>query len=263
MVFVEGEDYRTLRRPGDDPVQFRSVVRPSQLPEPPDSVVHQYRGENFTTSTWPDTASSPSQADMSINGPIADTLNGDKSARADGVDDLTVSTAPAGNGPESLLKNVSFGIAFVANVLAGDLNPYCAVESSTGASLIIQQDDFAGGVVGNVAISLTDDNGDQIRLGSKTNLAGNTLLVAINKRGNTASDFEIYISDMRNEVGIDISTDEQFNNQNVTVDNAMKLFSRSQASSFFTEGRISFFEFNEEPYSPTERQNLKQRAPGL
>jgi hypothetical protein len=27
MVLVEGDDYRTLRRPGDDPAQFRSVVR--------------------------------------------------------------------------------------------------------------------------------------------------------------------------------------------------------------------------------------------
>jgi hypothetical protein len=27
MVFVEGDDYRTLRRPGDDPAQFRAPVR--------------------------------------------------------------------------------------------------------------------------------------------------------------------------------------------------------------------------------------------
>jgi hypothetical protein len=54
MVFVEGDDYRQLRRPGDDPARFRSPVRlpPTDVPDIAvvDGLVTWYRFEDSTNT---------------------------------------------------------------------------------------------------------------------------------------------------------------------------------------------------------------------
>jgi hypothetical protein len=54
MVFVEGDDYRTLRRPGDDPARFRSLVRLPRVIIPDiavvDGLVAWYRFEDSATT---------------------------------------------------------------------------------------------------------------------------------------------------------------------------------------------------------------------
>jgi hypothetical protein len=52
MVFVEGDDYRALQRPGDDPARFRSPVRFGAVPSSAvvDGLVAWYRFEDSTNT---------------------------------------------------------------------------------------------------------------------------------------------------------------------------------------------------------------------
>jgi hypothetical protein len=108
MVFVEGDDYRQLRRPGDDPAQFRSVVRLPRGGVPNSAVVDElsawYRFEDssntaidytavFDDDRFADTTSFNATVNGSThvtNGGVTDVLSGANSGayRHDGVDDF-------------------------------------------------------------------------------------------------------------------------------------------------------------------------------
>jgi hypothetical protein len=269
MVFVEGDDYRQLRRPGDDPAQFRSVVRPAvrpaQVPVAPDSVVHQYRGENFTTSTWVDTAPSGPQADMSITGISASTLNSSRSASSDGVDDF----AEAPSGPDLLPSSPSFGFTTVIQFNDADNNTdfntlytlNTKAASGQGFIVLVSQD--------GSNISLLLDDATESRLFVETTLSttlgdGNAHLICINKTGDAPSDVNFYVDDMSTVKTQQTKQSGGFNSSKYNVPNVGNFFFAQQfKNDRFFDADTAFIEFNEEPYSQQDRLDLKQRAPGL
>jgi hypothetical protein len=265
MVFVEGDDYRQLRRPGDDPAQFRSVVRPAQGPVAPDSVIHQYRGENFRTDTWEDTAPSGPQADMSINGVSASALNGDQAASSDGVDDSGLASSP---GPESLPENRAFGVAMVFNSTDRSSSAFFGAIDLSGTSRFeLRDDDFGDGSLGEPFLALRDENGNSQFVQTDANLCdGTTRLLIVNVNSNDAQDINFYTdASLNSPIPQTIERNEAFDNTNYANSQSMGFFSRAKTGSIaqFKAFSTAFIEFNSQPYSSTERQDLKQRAPGL
>jgi hypothetical protein len=109
MVFVEGDDYRSLRRAGDDPAQFRSPVRLS-LADPLGSVVTDgliawYRAEDGTGTDYTNELSvgaDQTAYDLSLTGAshlpsggVADFQEGSNSGafRTDGIDDVLINSS--------------------------------------------------------------------------------------------------------------------------------------------------------------------------
>jgi hypothetical protein len=261
MVFVEGDDYRALRRPGDDPAQFRSVVRPAQVPVAPDSVVHQYRGENFTTSAWVDTAPSGPQADMSINGVSATTLNGARAASSDGVDDFGKA-----NGPQDLPENETFGIAFVVKSSdKSDLSNFMAVRESNGTFEIVDANAFDGSN-GQPALDLKDSNNNRLFVEATVDVCDSQAhLVIINKKGDGAGDIDFFIDNTANTVSDNIEINDPFDSSDYNVTTQLAFFAGENEGSVdgFKALDIPFIEFNGQPYSQQDRLDLKQRAPGV
>jgi hypothetical protein len=260
MVFVEGDDYRTLRRPGDDPAQFRSVVRPAQVPATPDSVVHQYRGENFTTSTWTD---SVGNADMSINGVSASTLNGDRSASSDGVDDVGFA-----DGPQDLPENETFGVALVIN--SSDQTDATAVIDSKDPSddqFSIADNDFFDGSTGELIFRLRESGNPLVVETDSVVYDGDTHLICINKNGDDATQINIYVDDMTTATSVSVQNNFDFNSANYVNSAEMGFFANNNLASGAIEGHkdldATFFEFNSQPYSQQVRLDLKQRVSAI
>jgi hypothetical protein len=258
MVFVEGDDYRQLRRPGDDPAQFRSVVRPAQVPVAPDSVIHQYRGQNFTTSGWRD---SVGDADMSINGVSASTLNGARAASSDGVDDFGLA-----DGPQDLPQNETFGFSMVINDSTPQDNADVFGAGGGNNNFQVIDTDFNDGTLGELFINLTDGNGNAIAIETKADaIDGDTHLVVFSKRGGSVSDLTVYIDDMTTPVSADTVANAPFDHTKYSNADDMAFFAENTPSGVrrFNEATLAFVEFNEEPYSPLERQALKRRVDAI
>jgi hypothetical protein len=256
MVFVEGDDYRQLRRPGDDPAQFRSVVRGASVQS---TVKYQYKAENFTNSGWPDSAPTGPTADLSVTGLTKTTLNGKPAVKSDGVDDLAESTLPAGDGFESLLGLETFGIAMQLRFQPKDIGQFFSARSTTNSDFQVRQDDNPSGTpVGNIAVDFKDDAGGRIRLGTKTDVSGVERTVIVNKRGNSAVDIDIYVDDMSAQETVSVSKDTGFDNTTVTLDAKGQLFVLQ--GSFNLEATTRVIEFRTEPFSLSDRQNFKSQV---
>jgi hypothetical protein len=263
MVFVEGDDYRTLRRPGDDPAQFRSVVRPAQVPVTPDSVVHQYRGENFTTSTWTD---SVGNADMTINGLSVGTLNSSRSASSDGVDDVGLA-----DNPQNLPQNETFGVSMVVQSSDNSSPTPKIIGTEDGSVFSLANDDFFDNSTGELLFNLVDDTGNDMRVETATSATkvfdGDVHLVCINKTGNDPSngDISFYVDDMSSETNQTVHRDNSFSHTSFSSTSNMGFFADNRSSNVesFVDLDMSFIEFNSDPYSKQDRLELTQRATGL
>jgi hypothetical protein len=229
----------------------------------PDSVVHQYRGENFTTSTWPDSAPSGPEADMSINGVSATTLNGDRAASSDGVDDFGVVD---GGGPQTLpAQSDSFGVAFTfESSQIKDRPAFSGVINNTGSIFAITDNVSNDGKNGNIDFFLRDDNGSDLSVSTVDNtfFDGAVHLVCINKLDDTTVD--MYVDDMSIAKGV--STDKiGFSSADYSADSPMAFFARNNTGTIQRHRKFDagLFEFNEETYSQQDRLDLLRRAPGL
>jgi hypothetical protein len=252
MVFSEGDDFRALRRPGDDPAQFRSLVRLPRV-EGPDSIEHQYRVKNFTTSTWPDSAQN---ADMSVNGLSRGTIGGEPSVSSDGVDDFGV--APSDTVETLPGTSSEFGVAFTVQTTdnSGD---YFGVQSSTARFLILD----GGG--GDIRLGLEENSDFLTKKTTSSNLTdGVPHLICINKRGNNASDIKFYIDQMGagQQASDTIVANDPFKDSKYKIKgDKMAFFALDGGTSDFKKYDAGLFEFNRQPYSEEEREALKERRP--
>jgi hypothetical protein len=268
MVFSELDDFRSLRR-GKRNGAFRQVVRLPDLPPAPDSVVHQYRGENFRTDEWIDTAPSGPQADMSINGVSASTLNGARAASSDGVDDFGKTSTP---GPESLPgQSDSFGVALVVRSSDKvDNTAFFGVSDSGGRFELLDFNPFDNSL-GELFFVIQDQNSNNLIVETDITtdvVDGDTHLICINKPNNDASQIDIFVDNMKTPQPATTIRNQAFKENDYTTSSDMGFFASNDISS---RGGItgekdismSFIEFSEEPYSKQDRLDLKQRAPGL
>jgi hypothetical protein len=256
MVFVEGDDYRALRRPGDGPAQFRSLVRLPRI-SVPDSVEHQYRAENFTQTVWPDTAGN---ADMLINGPVQGTISGEPSVSSDGVDDSATSS-----GPETVVTQTEYGVAFTLNSIdTTDLSVFLGANGSDGA-FNLNDSDFNDGSTGDLKLKIDDNSGSDIDVESTQVVCdGVTHLICVNKRGDSGSQVEFYIDDMTTQATTTVhNNDTGFDSQNYTISADMGFFSLNNQGTTVNFKSLDFglIEFNSEPYTQTERENIIGRRP--
>jgi hypothetical protein len=258
MVFVEGEDYRALRRPGDDPAQFRSVVRPGLVP---DSVVHQYTGDNFTTTTWPDNIGS---ADMSIQGPSVTTLgpNNSPAAISDGVDD--VGETPLGT-VETIPQNEAFGLAFtLKSTDSRDLTATYGVIDNQNTFQIFDSNTLDGST-GELRLFLNDGGRNEtVKETDNDLLDGSLKLVVVNKLSDDAADINFYTddSDITTPIPSTVQLNRGFDHTQYSPSLPASFFALNNdgTNDFFQDMQSSFFEFNSEPYSSQERKELIQRV---
>jgi hypothetical protein len=255
MVFVEGDDYRTLRRPGDDPAQFRSVVRPVRVPPAPDSLLHQYKAENFNANTnvWPDSVGT---ADMSTTGAVEDSLNQEPGVFSDGVDDFGQA-----DNPEQVPQNAEFAIALTfQSTDTSDFGHWFGSFASTQRFRMI---DINGN--GRPTLDIIDSNDNQraVQLGTNVN-DGNVNLLVINS-DTAAPSTEFYLNDMENAAPKNVRTNKPFDNSAYNNGRDMGFFGLNLKGSpdLRKSLTVGLFEFNGALYTEEERKNLKLRRPEI
>jgi hypothetical protein len=253
MVFVEGGDYRVLRRPGDDPAQFRSPVR-LPLGNIPDSVVHRYEGKNFTTSTWPD---SVGNADMSITGVSTSTLNSEPAAESDGVDDIGKSV-----GPETLPTQESFAVSLFmeSNDFNDNTNWMGATNGST--QFLVRDSDVLDGSNGEIRLRLSDSNSAVLEEETQNRVVGKgPTLIVMNKTSDT--NIDIYLNDMTRKAS-STTNSTGFDSSAYSPPAEMQFFTVDTPTlTGFKAVTMSFIEFRDEPLSQSERTQLTNTIDAL
>jgi hypothetical protein len=190
---------------------------------------------------------------MSINGVSASTLNGDRSASADGVDDIGVA-----DGPQDLPENETFGVAMVIQgtdttagtsfIDVGNANSQLRVLDSNGGKLFL-----------NIA-----ESGNTLRVESTQSVMDGTVhLIVINKtKASDAAGINFYIDDMSQQAGKNVLINNSFSPSGYSIAGSIAFFAQPNSTDFKAFD-AAFFEFNSDPYSQQDRLDLKQRAPGL
>jgi hypothetical protein len=201
---------------------------------------------------------------MSINGVSASTLNGDRAASSDGVDDFGLADAP-----QDLPEQETFGIAMVIN--STDQKDISSVFASTdGANnfptFSVSDSDAADNSTGELRVVLKDNNNNRLNVETAGKIYdGQTRLIVINKAADTASGISIFVGDMTTQAAVNVNAAQSFDHTNYSNDTQMGFFANNKLGSQvgFKALDLPFIEFNEKPYSQQDRLDLKQRAPGL
>jgi hypothetical protein len=167
MVFVEGEDYRTLRRPGDDPAQFRSMVRPTTVLLAELGAISQWQGASSTGTTVTDQIAS---RDLSFNAVsfVSDaTLSAGVGYETDGVDDLgTTSFNPNTELTLSVFYTIKTTEARVTNIFGWDFNlarsnKQLRLNAAGTVTSVVGE----GSSINEVTSTTTVNDGDKYRVG--------------------------------------------------------------------------------------------------
>jgi hypothetical protein len=201
---------------------------------------------------------------MSITGVSASTLNGDRAASSDGVDDFGLA-----DGPQDLPERETFGVAMVINSTdQTDLSSVCGSTDGANNFPAFQVDDSnaADTSTGELRIAIKDNNDNALNVETVGKIYdGQTRLIAINKTADTASSISIYVGDMTTQAAVNVNTAQSFDHTNYSNSTQMGFFALDKLGSQvnFKSLDMPFIEFNEKPYSQQDRLDLKQRAPGL
>jgi hypothetical protein len=240
----------------------QSLTTTEQTNLVPNSVVHQYIGDNFSSTEWTESVGA---ADMSINGVSANTLNSSRSASSDGVDDVGLA-----DGPQDLPQNATFGIAMV--IRSSDLSDNSHIFGARGSNgsffRLFSNDSIASTNEFPVLGLRPDSSRSELRAVPNTKVIdGSTHLFVINKNGADITDTAFFIDDMQTPTGATIPRNgvSDPNSYANTADMGFFALNDDDNGSITNHKSLDlpFIEFNEQPYSQQERLNLKQRAPGL
>jgi hypothetical protein len=187
MVFVEGDDYRQLRRPGDNPAQFRSPVR---LPRADvvDGLVAWYRFEDSTNTAIDATnalgvGTDQTAFDGTVNGAsfvenggvrdvVSDAGTNSGAYSFDGVDDsITVSNVPhqtpltvmawiRNDGNGSLNRVVRQSQGSDENYGLNIINDNLVIEAPNGTSSSVT---IPTGTLTHLAMTIPNTKGNPVR----------------------------------------------------------------------------------------------------
>jgi hypothetical protein len=196
---------------------------------------------------------------MSVSGLSPSTLSGAASVSGDGVDD--VGRAQIKND----LFSKQFGIAFVGEWVARDLARFIGVRDPPGG-FEVRQDDSTGTQIGNVSLFMEDDTGQNARVATQNDISGQIRTVIINKLSDSfgSGGVEIYIDDMT--TAETLSGGGSVDSSNITVSAELGLFANSTGPGSISgpvDLDATIFEINSQPYTESERQGFKSRAPGV
>jgi hypothetical protein len=243
----------------------RNLILEQTTSRTPDSVVHQYRGQNFTSSIWADSAG---QADMTMNGVQNGILDGTesvKSGSSDGVDDFGL--AKGTTGPKDLPENETFGMAL--SIKGTDTTNNTRIFNSSNGpdeQFNISDSDAFGGGNGRLLLFLRDGNRESLAVETDDIIfTGDEKLIVINKNSNNAAGIEFYVNDMVNTAPSSIRSTGNFLHTNYSNPINMGFFARNSGGTIdeFKAFNSALFEFSVEPYSQSERSDLKARRPEI
>jgi hypothetical protein len=198
---------------------------------------------------------------MSVTGVSPSTLNGERSASTDGVDDFGV--AP---GLASLPQTEALGMAMVFKSSDKSDSEFFGLFNSN-IRFEVADKSFFSGSNGRISVSFADTNDNFLEEETDSIFVdGNVHLVVINKLKNTGTNaINFYVDDMNTPTASTTQTDTGFSNSAYPSTADLPFFARSSSGSIDRHKDIntSFIEFNSQPYSSTERQELLKRAPGV
>ena len=216
----------------------------------PDSVAYQWQWQDFA-DPWPANISDVNMTVSGLSQPN-DLVTGD------GIDDFGLA-----DGPQDIPENGEFGIAFTIEYNDDDISDFERYLGCTDNGDEFQLASNGNGPPGNIGIGLRDGS-NRIRVYTDSTFGNEqTRAVVINKRGNDAADFEIFVDDMENEENTSISDDEDFDHNNYSNDADIGFYCRNNddTPSDHTEIDCGVFEFNNGPYSESERKDFISRRP--
>ena len=217
----------------------------------PDSVENQYPAEDFE-SPWPDQVG---DADMSVTGLSKTTLNGSDVVTADGQDDHGVSDILDLGGQQTW----GFAMTFATSVSGDDFPQIIGISDTSfdnSLSIIIRD-------TGVISYQWTiNDNQTRVTSSDAVN-DGELKSIIINKNGDAADDIEIYVEDMTTDES-SISSDANLDSSNWPLDDSYGIYARR-----VTDGTVDqniaadagVFEFSNQPYSQSEREDFISRRP--
>lgn len=224
----------------------------------PDSVVNQWVPPNFA-SPWPDEIGG---AHMSITGLTTTTINSDDFVTGDGSDDFGQASAP------QLGNRETFGIATTFNANSADVSDF---DKAFGLS-DTTANDVLNFQMQSDAIEVgyrTDGDDLAVNSGSTAVADGSTHAIVINKNGNDATDWEIYVDDMSTDLS-NVRSDQAGSDQAATYDPSNWTYSgdwgfwaelRDGSPQDHINASMGTVEFNTETYSQSERERFVSRRP--
>jgi hypothetical protein len=221
----------------------------------PDSLIHEYRAQNFTSSNWPDTEQS---ADIVPTGPTSSLLNGEPSVSADGVDDFGLSTTMGSFGSD---MDTDFAIEFVLQT--GDTGFLLGVDNSTNSmGLSVVTNSAFGSQGGRLAFVIRSANNNSNFTAVDSSVAVDDTVarhIIINKKGNAAADIDIAVN-AQDKTGPVVS--DKFNSTNtVDFDEEMVYFAVNDAGNVvaFHAAELPFIRWYNDSLSNQQQQALFDR----
>jgi len=219
----------------------------------PSSVVHQYLEPNFTTSTWID---SVGNGDMSVSGLNSSTFNnGDPSVFSPGSGQFGLA-----NGPQNLPEKQTFGVGFTVEGTDNTGPTRWFGSRDSGGQFVVNDSDFFDGSNGELLVQFTDANNNNLTVETNQQIMdGVRHTVIINKNGNSANDIDIYFDDMTTPVSFVIRANDAFDHTNYLNNQDMAFFALNNIgnNTGFKSYDTNVFEFNEQPYTQSERGTFK------
>jgi len=223
-----------------------------ELGKPPSSVTNQYVAPNFA-DPWPDEIGS---ATMSISGLTTSTINGDTFVSGDGSSDYGTASS------ENIGAQTTYGLAFTFKASSSNVSDFDTMIGTAGPNF-----NYATRfrVYQNEMEASWRENGNKISVTGGTIADGSVHTVIVNKTGDTAGDFEIYVDDMSSDVS-SIRTDDgglDSSNYSHTGDYGFWVVNQGSGSdiSDHIQADMATIEIGTEPYSESQRHDFRSRRP--
>lgn len=254
MVSIDGTDISGATIDGTDvsEITIDGEVAWSDVPDIPDSVVYQWRVEEFA-DPWP---ANVGDEDMSITGLSSSTFSNDEDS-VYGDEDYG-----RADGPQKLPKNEQFTVAFTTEYpnQAGDV--YWGGSQDGVNDIQIRTD--AEGPDGNIGFVLTDDYINRLRVHTDSAYGGDERAVVIVKSGNSTSDIDIYVDDMDTPVAKSVVNDQAFDPGIYSNSEDFVFWDWTNGGKFQyqnIEADVGVFEFANEAYDQAQREGFVSRRP--
>lgn len=225
----------------------------------PDSVVHQYDLINDWSQGSGTVADNAGSADMTLTGDFQDaTIGGENGAEGDGTDDYG-----SADGPENLLENETWGVAFTTRFASiGTFEMWAGQRDGDGNNAFQIADNGDG--EGRIELDILDGNGDQLTVHTDSRFDDDTEhAVIINKGGNSASDIEIYVDDMTSQTSTTTENDQGFDHSAYSAAQNQAFWARDTDGSLGNYANVAcgVFEFWDSPLSQSDREDFVSRRP--
>jgi len=252
---IDGEDVSEITIDGQQTADFFDI---------PDSVVYQHDAIADWTSGDGSIPDSVGSEPISLTGDFQDgTIGGKSGINGDGTDDYGLATT------QSVFEQTSFGIATTIAVPSGETEAVFGVSNSgSGTDRVLC--DFGAGVTGGQGVNgainfeIVDANGNGLGVATDATFDdGSNHAVIINKSGNSVGDISIYVDDMSTAQSDSDIFNENYDPSNHSQSRDLAYFARNNGGSITNHLSMiaGVFEFNNQPYSQSERDSFVSRRP--